>query len=73
MEQKDCSTKVNKLVEKHAWITSAKQLFGKGGTDYDFESCDPYKAREELERLQTDQSRYVFEDSHQFILLIYAL
>ncbi|VVB04545.1 unnamed protein product [Arabis nemorensis] len=56
MEQKDCSVKVDKLVEKHTWITSEKQLFGKGGTDYDFESRDPYKAREELERLQTDQS-----------------
>ncbi|ESQ45830.1 hypothetical protein EUTSA_v10010077mg [Eutrema salsugineum] len=56
MEQKDCSVKVDKLVEKHTWITSEKQLFGKEGTDYDFESRDPYKAREELERLQTDQS-----------------
>uniref|UniRef100_A0A1J3JL63 Structural maintenance of chromosomes protein n=2 Tax=Noccaea caerulescens TaxID=107243 RepID=A0A1J3JL63_NOCCA len=56
MEQKDCSVKVDKLVEKHTWITSEKQLFGKGGTDYDFESRNPYQAREELERLQTNQS-----------------
>ncbi|CAG7869886.1 unnamed protein product [Brassica rapa] len=56
MEQKDCSVKVDKLIEKHAWIITEKTLFGKGGTDYDFESRDPYKAREELERLQTDQS-----------------
>lgn len=60
MEQKDCSVKVDKLIEKHAWIVTEKTLFGKGGTDYDFESRDPYKAREELERLQTDQSKYVF-------------
>ncbi|XP_010546067.1 PREDICTED: structural maintenance of chromosomes protein 2-1-like isoform X2 [Tarenaya hassleriana] len=56
MEQNDCSVKVDKLIEKHTWITSEKQLFGRTGTDYDFASCDPYKAREELERLQGEQS-----------------
>ncbi|KAF3433156.1 hypothetical protein FNV43_RR24258 [Rhamnella rubrinervis] len=56
MEQKDCSLKVDKLIEKHAWITSEKQLFGKNGTDYDFTSRNPSKAREELEKLQTEQS-----------------
>ncbi|KAL5569905.1 hypothetical protein UlMin_026480 [Ulmus minor] len=56
MEQKDCSAKVDKLLEKHAWIASEKQLFGKVGTDYDFASRDPRKAREELERMQTEQS-----------------
>ncbi|XP_065871477.1 structural maintenance of chromosomes protein 2-1 [Euphorbia lathyris] len=56
MEQKDCSMKVDKLLEKHAWIATEKQLFGRGGTDYDFMSRDPLKAREELEKLQADQS-----------------
>ncbi|KAF1899423.1 hypothetical protein Lal_00019551 [Lupinus albus] len=56
MEQKDCSTRVDKLVEKHAWIATEKQFFGKSGTDYDFSSRDPGKAREELERLQAEQS-----------------
>ncbi|XP_057952603.1 structural maintenance of chromosomes protein 2-1-like [Malania oleifera] len=56
MEQKDCSMKVDKLVEKHAWIASEKQLFGRSGTDYDFMSRDPCKAREELEKLQAEQS-----------------
>ncbi|XP_059452315.1 structural maintenance of chromosomes protein 2-1 [Corylus avellana] len=56
MEQKDCSTKVDKLIEKHAWIASEKLLFGRSGTDYDFASRDPIKAREELEKLQADQS-----------------
>nr|AAG27593.2 SMC2-like condensin [Arabidopsis thaliana]AAK58634.1 SMC2-like condensin [Arabidopsis thaliana] len=55
-DHKDCSVKVDKLVEKHTWIASEKQLFGKGGTDYDFESCDPYVARVKLEKLQSDQS-----------------
>ena len=59
MEQKDCSTKVDKLIEKHAWIASEKQLFGRNGTDYDFASRDPRKAREELEQLQAEQSGYV--------------
>ena len=56
MEQKDCSTKVDKLIEKHAWIAPEEQLFGRSGTDYDFASRDPIMAREELERLQVEQS-----------------
>ncbi|KAB5573740.1 hypothetical protein DKX38_000934 [Salix brachista] len=56
MEQKDCSMKVDRLIEKHAWIASEKQLFGRSGTDYDFLSRDPIKAREELEILQAEQS-----------------
>ncbi|KAF5731061.1 structural maintenance of chromosomes protein 2-1-like [Tripterygium wilfordii] len=56
VEQKDCSMKVEKLLEKHTWIASQKQLFGRSGTDYDFISRDPCKAREELEKLQAEQS-----------------
>lgn len=56
MEQKDCSIRVEKLIEKNAWIASEKQLFGKSGTDYDFSSRDPSKARVELEKLQAEQS-----------------
>ncbi|CAM8991236.1 unnamed protein product [Rhodiola kirilowii] len=55
-EQKECSAKVEKLLEKHAWITSEKQQFGKSGTDYDFASRNPSKARDELEKLQAEQS-----------------
>ena len=46
IEQQDCSSKVDKLLEKYSWIATAKQLFGKSGTDYDFASCEPHKARE---------------------------
>ncbi|XP_061980307.1 structural maintenance of chromosomes protein 2-1-like isoform X1 [Populus nigra] len=56
MEQKDCSMKVDKLIEKHAWIASEKQLFGRSGTDYDFLSLNPSKAKEELDKLQAEQS-----------------
>ncbi|XP_058110794.1 structural maintenance of chromosomes protein 2-1-like isoform X2 [Magnolia sinica] len=56
MEQKDCSLKVDKLLERHSWIAAEKQLFGKSGTDYDFSSRDPHKSREELEKLQAEQS-----------------
>ncbi|KAL8049884.1 hypothetical protein ABFX02_06G048100 [Erythranthe guttata] len=56
MDQKDCSLKVDKLLEKHAWVASEKQLFGRVGSDYDFESRDPHKAREDFEKLQADQS-----------------
>lgn len=56
-EQKECSLKVDKLVEKHSWIASEKQLFGRSGSDYDFTSREPRRAREELEMLQGEQSR----------------
>nr|CAD1829548.1 unnamed protein product [Ananas comosus var. bracteatus] len=56
LEQKDCSLKVDKLLEKYGWIAAEKQLFGKNGTDYDFTSRDPYKAREELDMLQAEQA-----------------
>ncbi|KAL5810883.1 hypothetical protein ACOSQ4_027451 [Xanthoceras sorbifolium] len=56
MDQRDCSIKVDKLIEKHAWIASEKQLFGRSGTDYDFVSRDPRKAIEELGKLQAEQS-----------------
>lgn len=59
MEQKDFSTKVDKLIEKHSWIASEKQLFGKSGTDYDFSSSNPHKAKDKLEKLQAEQSEYV--------------
>ncbi|KAL6568866.1 Structural maintenance of chromosomes protein 2-1 [Orobanche hederae] len=35
MDQKDCSLKVEKLIEKHAWIASERQLLGRIGFDYD--------------------------------------
>ncbi|XP_031107069.1 structural maintenance of chromosomes protein 2-1-like [Ipomoea triloba] len=56
MDQKDYSVKVEKLLEKHAWIASEKQLFGKSGTDYDFTSRNPSKTKEDFERLQAEQS-----------------
>lgn len=68
-EQKDCSLKVEKLIEKHAWITSERQLFGKSGTDYDFTSRDPKKANEKLERLQAEQSGCVTM-TNKFVILL---
>ncbi|XP_071732712.1 structural maintenance of chromosomes protein 2-1-like [Rutidosis leptorrhynchoides] len=55
-EQKDCSLKVEKLLEKHGWITSEKQLFGRSGSDYDFASRDPRKAQHQFETLQAEQA-----------------
>ncbi|THG10112.1 hypothetical protein TEA_000768 [Camellia sinensis var. sinensis] len=56
MEQKSCSLKVKKLIEKDAWITLEKHRFGRSGTDYDFASRDPHTAREDFEKLQDEQS-----------------
>ena len=67
MEQKDCSMKVNKLIEKHTWIASEKQLFGRSGTDYDFLSLNPSKAKEELEKLQAEQSGCVTQTFQSMI------
>lgn len=57
LEQKDCSLRVDRLLEKHGWITAEKQLFGKSGTDYDFSSRDLNSAKEEYEKLQSEQAR----------------
>ncbi|GMP79666.1 hypothetical protein CsSME_00035119 [Camellia sinensis var. sinensis] len=61
MEQKSCSLKVKKLIEKHAWITLEKHRFGRSGTDYDFASRDLHTAREDFEKLQAEQSECVSE------------
>ncbi|MCO5554633.1 hypothetical protein L7F22_008165 [Adiantum nelumboides] len=55
-EQVECTRLVEKLLEKHKWIATEKQLFGKQGTDYNFESRDPAAARAELEAKQAEQS-----------------
>ncbi|VFQ80543.1 unnamed protein product [Cuscuta campestris] len=56
IDQKDWSLKVEKLLEKHVWIASEKQLFGKSGTDYDFSAHNPRKTKDEFEKLQAEQS-----------------
>ena len=71
MEQKDCSLKVEKLIEKYAWIASEKQLFGRSGTDYDFACRDPNKARDELDKLQSEQSGCVAQKP--FLSLFYIV
>ena len=47
-----------KLLTENQWIATEKQLFGKGGTDYDFSARDPRKARDEFDGLQSEQSKY---------------
>ncbi|CAK9228215.1 unnamed protein product [Sphagnum troendelagicum] len=54
-DQKDCAETVAKLREKHGWIASEKQLFGKPGTDYDFAAHDAQAAQQELEVLLVEQ------------------
>lgn len=69
LDQKECSTKVEKLIEKHPWIASEKQLFGRSGTDYDFATRDPRKAMDDLGKLQSEQSGYVYEMLYFVFLL----
>ncbi|GJV27003.1 structural maintenance of chromosomes protein 2-1, partial [Tanacetum coccineum] len=54
--QISCSLKVDKLINKHAWITSEKQFFGRSGSNYDFISRDPHRARGQLENLEAQQA-----------------
>ncbi|CAI9097454.1 OLC1v1033885C1 [Oldenlandia corymbosa var. corymbosa] len=56
VDQKNCTLKVQKLIEKNAWIASEKQLFGRTGTDYDFASRDPLKEKENFQKLQEELS-----------------
>ncbi len=56
-DQKDCAETVAKLREKHGWIASEKQLFGKPGTDYDFAAHDALAAQQELEVLLVEQKK----------------
>ncbi|THG03393.1 hypothetical protein TEA_011030 [Camellia sinensis var. sinensis] len=66
MEQKNCSLKVKKLIEKHAWITLEKHRFGRSGTDFDFASCDPHTARKDFEKLQAKAIREFL--THIFVI-----
>ncbi|KAG0590588.1 hypothetical protein KC19_1G112200 [Ceratodon purpureus] len=54
-EQLECVRTVEKLQETHPWIATAKQLFNKPGTDFDFSTRDYESARQELDALQTEQ------------------
>ncbi|CAA6656972.1 unnamed protein product [Spirodela intermedia] len=56
VEEKDLASTVDRLLHKHSWIASERQLFGRSGTDYDFSSRDPTRTKEELEKLQSQQS-----------------
>ncbi|CAM6092829.1 unnamed protein product [Calypogeia fissa] len=53
--QKDCAKRVEKLLEKHAWIAREKPMFGKPGTDYDFGAQDARGARQQLETNLAEQ------------------
>ncbi|KAJ7300253.1 hypothetical protein O6H91_Y027600 [Diphasiastrum complanatum] len=51
-----CAETVDKLLKKHEWIATEKQLFGKPGTEYDFSHQDLRKARQDLESKRAEQN-----------------
>ncbi|KAL3639861.1 Structural maintenance of chromosomes protein 2-2 [Castilleja foliolosa] len=50
------TSQLQSIFEKHAWIASEKQLLGRAGSDYDFDSRDPHKATDDFGKLQAAQS-----------------
>eukprot|EP00624_Nannochloropsis_granulata_P000256 evm.model.NODE_10904_length_5915_cov_18.506340.1 len=44
------------LLEKHTWVETEKQFFGRPHTDYDFEARNPAKAHHLLGKLQEEQA-----------------
>jgi structural maintenance of chromosome 2 len=57
-DQKDSAKLVERLLKAEPWIKSERQLFGKPGTDYDFDACDIKEAKETYEKKQAEQDRY---------------
>lgn len=57
VDQKDSAKLVERLLKEEAWIASERQLFGKPGTDYDFEAIDIKEAKETYEKKQAEQDR----------------
>ncbi|CAN6468378.1 unnamed protein product [Victoria cruziana] len=55
-EKADCTAKVDKLLERNSWMRSEMHLFGKSGSEYDFNAHNPHKSRETFEKLQAEQS-----------------
>ncbi|CAI5503926.1 unnamed protein product [Closterium sp. Naga37s-1] len=47
---------VERMERQHAWIATERALFGRAGTDYDFNSRDPVAARQLLAEKQSQQS-----------------
>ena len=54
-EAASCDRHVRELLEKHAWIGSEKQFFGRAHTDYDFAARDPAEALARLRALEKQQ------------------
>lgn len=46
---------VQQMLEKHEWIETEKQFFGRRHTDYDFEAKKPAKCQQVLGKLQEEQ------------------
>lgn len=49
---KDGASEAEALAKANPWLESERSLFGKAGTEYDFEAQDPEEALEELEVAQ---------------------
>ena len=53
----DAHRAVDALLRHHAWIQTERPMFGRRGTEYDFEATDPAKAQQRLQKLGEEQER----------------
>eukprot|EP00899_Mesostigma_viride_P003874 jgi/Mesvir1/13488/Mv16537-RA.1 len=54
-DQRQSSLVVARLLEEHPWIPSERPLFGKPGSDYDFNARSPEESRAQLEEATKQQ------------------
>jgi len=56
-DKEDAAKSIEYLLDKHNWIHSERQYFGKAHTDYDFTSHDPNLAKKKLSKLGEQQEK----------------
>jgi len=54
-DKRDKDHRLDELLKAHTWIQAEEQFFGRPGGDYDFTQRDAASARQELEKLASDQ------------------
>ena len=56
-ESEEAHKAVEGMLRQHAWLKSERELFGKKGSDYDWEATNPKKAAERMREVVEQQER----------------